>query len=177
MISKAKAARRLLLLLFIGSCASAPVDEVPVTGVRQDLSGIGAQEAKALSDLYIQQGRVFLYASEHTGSPIVEKSDIPFALQFKGVRVKGGFREALIFNGYMLEYMRSQLRKGFCPEHPDARLRTETMRKKEMIAKEGSRIRSSSRALVLVQKVFVCPVDKRRFIPYDLDKKTKVRPQ
>jgi hypothetical protein len=144
----------ILAATVVCGCARAPVLEKPVQvpGVKRDLAGANDPSLRALVKFYARQGKIFLYASSYTDSPIVAKADVPFASQFRIATLRGGFREAAAFNGYMLEYIRERLRQGVCPEHPEI-------------------------ALARAGKAFVCPVDNRTFIPCDLNAKPASEPK
>jgi hypothetical protein len=164
-----------VLLLLCAGCAHEQVNPGPgrVTGVRNDLSGINDQALWYLAQVCVDEGKVFLYASQYTDSPAVDRDDIPFAVQFKTAPIYGGFREAATFNRSMLEYIRGRLRLGVCPEHPKVALRERIVKKKQAVPVKNKRHAAIfSGATIIQQKVLVCPVDGRTFIPDDLSRKS-----
>lgn len=156
-----------LLLSAFGCAHEPPAPRAParVIGVRTDLSGVNAQTLRALVKLYVREGKVFLYASQYTDSPVVEKQDVPFAMQFATVPVYGGFREAQEFNRMMLAYMRDQARKGLCPEHRGVPLKAKMVKEKLPPAGKKGRKALTARPREAERRIFVCPVDNRAFSP------------
>jgi hypothetical protein len=155
----------LLPLAFFAGCAHARSSvpaAVPLSGVKRELAGTADQALKELSEFYVQQGKVFFYSSKETDSPIVNKADIPLALQFRTVPVNGGFKEASVFNGYMLGYIRSQLRQGLCPEHAGVVLQVKVVRERKS-AQGGHAVRTTLASGFIEHKLLVCPVDNRSF--------------
>lgn len=164
-----RAMAAMLALFLCAGCAHDPArnEDGPahVAGVRQDLSGIREQALKGLVKVDVRQGKVFLYASQYTDSPVVDRGDVAFAVQFKTSSVTGGFREASIFNAYMLEYMRRQLQQGICPEHPGVPLVPAVSGAKKTGYKGG---KYGKKRAAAQGPVLVCPCDNRQFF---LDRK------
>lgn len=162
----------ILALFLCAGCAHGPVrneDEGAghVSGVRQDLDGIKELAIKELATICVRQGKIFLYASQYTDSPVVEKADVRFAAQFKTAPVYSGFREAAVFNAYMLEYARGQLKRGLCPEHTGVPVTLKVVRGKKTALKD---VKSA-----VTEKIFVCPCDSREFILCGMDGVMKAR--
>jgi hypothetical protein len=175
----------ILVLLFAG-CAHEQVNvgSRHITGLRNDLSNVSAEGVKALAQSYVRAGNVFLYASQYTDSPVVDKDEVPFAVQFKTTPIYGGFQNAALFNRYMLEYIRGQLRFNLCPEHHGVPLQGKIVKKKQRVIVEQPQTRISKRekrhastsvkTVIVKENVLVCPADGRIFIPDNLTKNAPI---
>jgi hypothetical protein len=161
-------------------CASSPVNgdesgrKLEASGVRKDLSGMEEKALRELCAQYISRGNVFLYAEPDTDTPVVPKGEILFALQFMTVPLSGGNNEALIFNRRMLEYMHLALSRRKCPEHRGISLLPVPVKyglpsEREMSLERKGKLAVGPRKkpAKAPQEGFVCPVDSRKFIPYN----------
>ena len=170
---------------FFGGCASSGVNrdesarQLQVSGVKSDLSGMGEKALRTLSLQDISRGKVFLYAEPDTDTPIVPKGEALFALQFLTVPLAGGNSEALIFNRCMLEYMHLALSREKCPEHRGISLVPVPV-KYGLPSEREIGLESRGKLVIGPRKApakapvagFVCPVDNRKFIPYNSTLKT-----
>jgi|GEM_PF-4403687 len=156
-------------------------DAAQVSGVRTDLSGMKDDAILRLAEIYFGQATVFFYASQYTGAPLVDRNDILFAEQFKVAPTTGGLKEAQKFNGFMLELARRELRAGRCPEHRAVKLTQVPVVYGWPYAAGDIRKERAGRLILSSGKKtpatpargFICPVDGRRIIPYNLAGKTK----
>lgn len=156
-------------------------DAAQVSGARSDLSGMKDEAIVQMAEIDFGQGRVFFYASQYTGAPLVDRNDILFAEQFKVAPVTAGLKEAQKFNGCMLELARRELRAGRCPEHRAVKLTQVPVvygwpHSGRDIRREraGKLILSSGKQTpAMPARGFICPADGRRIIPYNLAGKTK----